>query len=81
MIALQIIIYGILAIGIIALSAKNLSKWAAALQKGYSRDTKRAFGDGWFNSPSLLVCKIHVIFLIILSLLIVFYLCFGTVYL
>lgn len=81
MIILQLTIFLILAVIDITASAKNLTKWATALQKSYSRDITKAFGEGWFGTPSLRVCKIHVIFLAILSVLIIFYLCFGTIYL
>ena len=81
MILFQIGIFCVLAVSIVVLSAKNVSKWAAALQRVYDRDIKKAFGNGWFSTPSLLMCKIHVICLVILAILIVFNLCFGTIYL
>jgi hypothetical protein len=80
MINLQIISFCFLAVLILAMSIKNLNKWAAALQRGYSRDIKKAFGEESPETPSLLICKIHVIFLTLLALVIVFYFCFGTIY-
>lgn len=81
MIIFQVFVFCIVAIGVITLAVRNLTNWAAHLRNSYTRDIKNAFGEGWFNTPSLLVCKIHVIFLVVLSLLVVFYLCFGTIYL
>lgn len=81
MIILRIGLFCILTLGIILIAANNLNRWAAALRRGYDRDIKRVFGDGWFSTPSLFACKIHVIFLVVLSLLIVFNLCVGTIYL
>jgi hypothetical protein len=80
MLAFQIIIFCLLAVGIIALLIKNLSKCALVLQTFYDRNMKKVFG-GSIGTPSLTICKIHVVFIVIVLLAIVFNLCFGTIHL
>jgi hypothetical protein len=72
----------VISIGTLAAWIKNLNKWAAALQQFYIREAERAFGNSsmWKRRRSLTICKVHIIFLAFMAIVLVFYLCFGTIY-
>jgi hypothetical protein len=81
MLIVQIPLFCILSMGIVFALFTNLNKLAVTLQAFYGRNLHKAFGDGWIRPPSLLVCKIHLVFLGVFAIAIVFNLVVGTIYL